>query len=58
MAFVGLGSCLQTMFGPVLRLVEGLDVVAVVDSRTDRLDEARALYGLGNGLPVAGGVPG
>lgn len=49
MALVGLGSCLHTMFGPVLRLVDGLDVVAVVDSREDRLTAAREMYGLDNG---------
>ncbi len=49
MVFVGLGSCLHTMFAPVLRLVDGLDVVAVVDRSDDRLAEARDLYGLGNG---------
>ncbi|MCY3902987.1 MAG: Gfo/Idh/MocA family oxidoreductase [Caldilineaceae bacterium] len=49
MAFVGLGSCLQTMFGPVLRLAEGLEVVAVVDSSAERLVEAREMYGLDNG---------
>ena len=49
MVFVGLGSCLHTMFAPVLRLVDGLDVVAVVDRRADRLAEARDLYGLSNG---------
>ena len=37
------------MFGPVLRLVEGLDVVAVVDPSDDKLAAARDVYGLGNG---------
>ena len=30
MALVGLGSCLHTMFGPVLRLVDGLDVPTIL----------------------------
>ena len=49
MAFVGLGSCLHTMFGAVLRFVEGLDVVAVVDSRDDGLAAARDAYSFSNG---------
>ncbi len=49
MAFVGLGSCLHTMFAPVLRFVEALEVVAVVDRQDDRLAQARDLYGFSNG---------
>ena len=49
LAFVGLGSCLHTMFGPVLPLVEGHEVVAVVDIRDDRLAAARDRYGFTNG---------
>ena len=48
MAFVGLGGCLHTMFGPVLPLVKGLEVVAVVDISDDKLAAARDRYGFGN----------
>ncbi len=52
LAFVGCGHCLRISFGPVLRFVEGLEVVAAVDPSPAALAEARDLYGIPNGYPT------
>ena len=49
LAFVGCGSCLHVSFGPVLRFVDGLEVVAAVDPSDEALARARDEYGLANG---------
>ena len=51
LAFVGLGGCLHTMYGPVLPLVRDLEIVAVVDSDENQLSKARETYGVDNGYP-------
>jgi len=49
LAFVGCGHCLKISFGPVLPFVEGLEVVAAVDSSEAALALARDQYGIPRG---------
>ena len=46
LAFVGAGGCLSVSFGPVLRFIDGIDVVAAVDPDPNALRSARDDYGI------------